>query len=127
VQLKRPTGLTSQHGGTTMKSLLSESVCAGVFGLILAATTHAETIVDTGPGPQTFVGYAIDENISQAVEFSINSSYTITDIQFWMFPESGSSGSAGYWIPASAGMTYSDVPNSGFKIVTESYNMSPCI
>ena len=72
-----------------MKRYVKYLVIAGVF-LFMVHNANAAVIIDTGPGPNAQEGWSLDANQWLAAEFTLTDDYVITDIDAWLYPNSGS-------------------------------------
>ncbi len=63
---------------------ISIRALVGLTLLAITGITKAALIVDTGPGPSTLPGITFSYDQWMAAEFTLDTSYTLTDAQAWM-------------------------------------------
>ncbi|MFA5242658.1 MAG: PEP-CTERM sorting domain-containing protein [Sulfuricella sp.] len=74
------------------KALIAFALCQ----LFTAGAVNAATIVDTGAGPNSTSGWALDSNQWLAGEFSLGTATTITDVYGWIGYGNGTATAAIY-------------------------------
>lgn len=74
-----------------MKTKLLAGFAAGLFLFGAVCQSQADTLIDTGPGPDNAFGYTLSTNQWLAAEFDLDQDYYITGLYGWMW-NSGNTG-----------------------------------